>query len=107
MKRWRRGRRGKQRNYQEHSEGGGNRNTHLLGTIFEALGEGGVGGSAGLGAGVALHHALDEMSLEDAHVSVRFVAVVRDSDREAVGGDLCLNGRVGWHCGDGNCDGRV
>lgn len=88
-------------------EGGENRNTRLLGTILEALGEGGVGGSAGWGAGVALHYGLGQMALEGTHVTVRFVAVVRHRDREAVGWHLRLYGRVVRHSGDGDGDGGV
>lgn len=85
----------------------GDRNTHLLGTILEALCEGGVRGSAGLGAGAALHHVLGEMALEDANMTLGFAAVVGHSDGEAVCGHLCLHRCVVWCCGDGDCDGRV
>lgn len=95
---------------EEESEGEGvNWNAHLLGTVLESLGEGGVGGRAGLGAGAALDSILGEVAVEDAHVAFSFVAVVRHGHSEivTVGRPLRLDGQVGWHGGDGNCDSRV
>lgn len=78
----------------------GDRNTHLLGTILETLGKGGVGRRAGLRAGAELDGVLAELAVEDSGVA----AVVGHRDREAMGGHLRLDGLVVWHCGDGNCD---
>ena len=88
-------------------EKGGSKHTHLLGTILETLGEGGVRGRAGLGGGTELDPVVGELALEDAHVAVSFGAVVRYGHREALAGPLCLDGRVVWHGGDGNCDSCV
>lgn len=80
----------------------GDRNTHLLGTILETLGEGGVRGRAGLGARTELHPVVGELAVKD--VAVGFGAVVWYGHGEAVAGHLCLDGRVVWHSRNGNCD---
>lgn len=51
--------------------------THLLGTILVTLGEGGVGGRAGLGARAELDTVVGELAFEDAHVAIGFGAVIR------------------------------
>lgn len=83
---------------------GGDRNTHLLGTILETLGEGGVRGGAGLGAGAELHPVVGELAVKNTHMAVGFVAVVWYGHGEAVAGHLCLDGWVVWHGCNGNCD---
>lgn len=85
---------------------GGDRNTHFLGTVLETLGEGGVGGRTGLGAGAEMDRAVSELPVHDAHVAVRLAAVVGHGYREAVGGHLRLDGLV-WHSGNGNRDSSV
>lgn len=50
---------------------------------------------------------MGELAVIDAHMVVGFGAVVWYGDREAVAGYLCLDGRVVWHGGNGNCDSRV
>lgn len=85
----------------------GDRNTHLLGTVLVAFGEGGVRGRAGLGAGAKLDSAVGELAIEDAYVAVGFGAVVRNGDREAMAGHLRLYRGVFWHGSDGNCDSRI
>lgn len=78
-----------------------------MGTILEALREGGVGGRAGLRAGAELDRVVGELPVEDADVAVVLGAVVGHGHREPVGGHLRLDGRVVWHGGDGNCNSRV
>lgn len=87
--------------------GEGDRNTHLLGTIFETLREGGVRGRAGLGAWAELDPVVGELAVKDTNVAAGFSAVVGYGHGKAVAGHLCLDRRVVWHGGDGNCDGRV
>lgn len=89
------------------SEGGGDRNTHLLGTVFETLGEGGVGRRAGLGAGAELDPVVGELAVESTPVAVALSAVVGHGHGEVVARHLRLDGLVGWHGSDGDCDGRV
>lgn len=85
----------------------GDRNTHLLGTILETLGEGGVRGRAGLCARAELDPVVGELAVKDTDVAVSFGAVAGHGHRKAVAGHLCLHRRVVWHRGDGNCDGGV
>lgn len=94
----------------EHRQGfdgeGGHRNTHFLGTILKALGKGGVRGRTSLGARAEMDRVVGELAVKDAHVALRFAAVVWHSHREAVGGHLCLDSLV-WHGGNGNCDSSI
>lgn len=60
-----------------------------------------------MGAGTELHRVVGELAVIDAHMGVGFGTVVRHGHREAVRGHLCLDGRVVWHGGEGNGDGRV
>lgn len=82
-------------------------NTHLLGTVLQALREGGVGGRAGVRAGAELDRVVRELPLVDADVAVAFGAAARHGHREAVCGHLGLHGLVGRQGGDGDCDSRV
>lgn len=84
--------------------GRGDRNTHLLGTVLETLGKGGVGRRARLGTGAELDPTVSELAVEDACVAVGFGAVVGHGHGEAVARHLRLDGRVVWHGGDGDCD---